>query len=428
MTAPRRLLDDCFLTDKERMTHAEALSLIRDRIVRVTEDESVPVEEATGRVLAETISAPLDVPLADNAAVDGYAYSAADYDETGGFFPVVDRIPAGHPMSGPVPAGAAVRIFTGAVMPEGVDTIAMQEDCETHDQDGTSFVVVPPGLKPGANRRRAGEDLRAGTVVIGEGTRLRAQEVASLASIGRTEVAVRRRLRVAMLSTGDEILRPGTPIGPGQVYDSNHALLTSLLGGFGAEVTDLGVLPDRQDEIRTALEGAARAHDVIVTSGGASRGEEDHVVSTLDEIGKRHLWQIAVKPGRPMTFGQIGDCVFLGLPGNPVAVFACFLLYGRPLLAGLEGANWAEPVRFAVPAAFAIPSKKPDRREFLRGILHHDEHGRLSVGKFPRDGSGLITGLREADGFIDLPEHLTAVTPGDLVDFVPFSAFGLGER
>ncbi|WP_181707834.1 gephyrin-like molybdotransferase Glp [Chthonobacter rhizosphaerae] len=423
MTSNRRLLDDCFLTDKERMTHGEALALITERVAAVAGPETVPVTACEGRILAESVVAPMDVPLSDNAAVDGYAYASSSYEATGGFFPVVDRIAAGHPRHDPVPPGAAVRIFTGAAMPAGVDTVAMQEDCETHDQDRQAFVIVPPGLKPGANRRRAGEDLKAGTLVMGEGIRLRAQEAASLASFGRTGVQVRRRLRVATVSTGDEIVRPGAPIRPGQVYDSNQALLTALLAKAGAEVTDLGVLADRFDVIRDTLADAATRFDVIITSGGASRGEEDHVVTALDEIGRRHLWQIAVKPGRPMTLGQIGDCVFLGLPGNPVAVFACFLLYGLPLFARLEGAVWREPVRFPLPAAFEIARKKPDRREFLRGRLATGADGRLVVEKFPRDGSGLITGLREADGFIDIPEPVTAVAPGDLVSFVPFTGF-----
>lgn len=424
----RKLAPDAFLTDRERMTHAEALALIAERVSPVAEPETVPLLAAAGRVMAETVLAPMDVPLADNSAVDGYAYAAASYDATGGFFPVVARIAAGHPNSDPVPPGAAVRIFTGAVMPPGVDTVAMQEDCETHEQDGVPYVVVPPALKPGANRRKAGEDLAAGTVVLAEGERLRPQEVASLASLGRTEVRVRRRLKVALLSTGDEILRPGQPIRPGQVYDSNNALLTALLGEAAASVTDLGVLPDRYETIRDAVRDAATAHDVILTTGGASRGEEDHVVAALDEIGRRHMWQIAVKPGRPMTFGQVGDCVFLGLPGNPVAVFVCFLLYGLPLFARLEGAIRRDPPRFLVPADFAIARKKADRREFLRGMLRTDASGRTVVAKFDRDGSGLITGLREADGFIELPEESTGVAVGDLVAFLPFSVIAGAGR
>ncbi len=424
MRAPHRPIDDLFLTDKERMTHAEALAMIAERVQGVAEPETVPLAQAVRRVLAETVVAPRDVPLSDNAAVDGYAFLAADYDGTGGFFPVVDRIAAGHPRAAAVPAEAAVCIFTGAVMPDGVDTVAMQEDCETHDQDGLDFVVIPPGLKPGANRRRAGEDLAAGAVVAGEGTRLRPQDVAGLASLGRTQVTVRRRLRVALLSTGDEILRPGQAIRPGQVYDSNNALLTALLAEAGVEVTDLGVLPDVYGTIRDAMRDAAGRHDLIITTGGASRGEEDHVVSALGEIGKRHLWQIAVKPGRPMTFGQVGRCVFLGLPGNPVAVFACFLLHGLPLMARLEGANWREPPRYLLPAAFSMARKKEGRREFLRGMLRADGAGRLEVAKFERDGSGLITGLREADGFIELAESVAVVERGDLVPFIPFSGFG----
>ncbi len=424
----RRLLDDCFLHDKQRLKHAEALDILRTRIRPVTDAETVQLAEAAGRILAQTVTAPRDVPLNDNAAVDGYAFGHDYYEATGGFFPVEARITAGHPTDAPLLPGRAARIFTGGVMPEGADTIAMQEDCEDHEQDGEAFVIIPPGLRKGANRRRAGEDLASGTVLLEAGTRLRPQDIAAIASVGLAEVFVSRRLRVALLSTGDEIVRPGAELQSGQVYDSNHYLLRALLDTVGVEITDLGVLNDDFGTIRTALERAAATHDVIMTTGGASRGEEDHLVTALDDLGSRHMWQLAIKPGRPMNFGQIGDCVQLGLPGNPVAVMVCFLLYARPTLLALAGAPWSEPVRFQVPADFEIATKKPDRREFLRDILTTDAEGRLSVDKFSRDGSGLITGLREADGLIEIAEEVTGVEKGALVSFIPFSEMGLPPR
>lgn len=424
----RRLIDDCFLHDKDRLRHAEALAILRERIAPLGESEDVDLGEAAGRILAEAVVAPRDVPLTDNAAVDGYAFSHDHYEATGGFFPVDARIAAGHPAETALLPGRAARIFTGAVMPQGADTVAMQEDCETHEQDGQPFVVIPPGLKPGANRRRAGEDLKAGTAMLEAGALLRPQEIAAIASIGQARVRVSRRLRVALLSTGDEIVRPGNDLQPGQVYDSNHFLLRALLAAIGAQITDLGVLADDFDTIRGALAGAAETHDVLLTTGGASRGEEDHLVTALDDLGSRHLWQLAIKPGRPMNFGQIGDCIQLGLPGNPVAVMVCFLLYARPTLLRLAGAPWSEPTRFQVPAAFEIARKKPDRREFYRGILVRDAAGRLSVDKFARDGSGLISGLREADGLVEIPEEATSVEKGSLVDFIPFTEFGLPGR
>lgn len=426
MSSARRLLDDCFLHDKDRLRHDDALALLKDRLVAVAGIETVDLGQACGRVLATAVRAPRDVPLTDNSAVDGYAFRHEDFDRAGGLFPVEDRIAAGHPMQGPLPAGTAVRIFTGAVMPEGADTIAMQEDCDV-DENGAR-VRIPEGLKPGANRRRAGEDLRAGDPVTEPGFRLRPQDVAALASLGTESVEVFRRLKVALLSNGDEIVRPGAPIRAGQVYDSNHFLVSDLLALCGAEVSDLGVLADDETAIRETLAEAAATHDVIVSTGGASRGEEDHIIPVLDDLGTRHMWQIAVKPGRPMTMGQIGQTVFAGLPGNPVAAMVCFLLYVRPMLFRLAGAAWPEPVRYPLPARFSIARKKPDRREFVRGILVRDDDGALGVDKFDRDGSGLISGLRAADGLIEIAEEATALAEGETVAFIPFAEFGIGTR
>lgn len=421
----RRLLDDCFLTDSERLRHDEALAILRERVSRVADPESVPLDRALGRILAEAVTSPRNVPASDNAAVDGYAYSHADYGATGGFFPVTARVAAGHPSPAPLSVASAARIFTGAVMPDGADTVAMQEDCEAHVQDGRDFVVIPPGLKRGANRRKAGEDLAQGSTVAGPGMRLRPQEIAAIASTGRDSVQVFRRLRIALVSTGDEIVRPGQPLAPGQVYDSNHFLLTALLASVDCAVSDAGVLPDEAEAVRAALLRLAAEHDAVLTTGGASRGEEDHLVTTLDAIGKRHLWQLAVKPGRPMSFGQIGDCPVVALPGNPVAAFVCFLLYVRPMLTLMGGGAWPEPQRFMVSADFDIEKRKTGRREFLRGRLVPGQDGRPAVRKFPHDGSGLITSLREADGLIEIAEDVPAVRRGDPVAFLPFSGLGL---
>ena len=425
MTAARRLLDDCFLHDRDRLRHTDVIALLRERVTVIADTERVTLGQACGRILAETIAAPNDVPLNDNAAVDGYAFSHASYVESGGVLQVTDRVAAGHPAARALAPGEAARIFTGAVMPEGADTVAMQEDCTLDSREGRSFVSVPPGLKPGANRRRAGEDVAAGTAILDAGHRLRPQDVAAIASIGKADIIVHRRIRVALISTGDEILRPGTPLKPGQVYDSNHYLVSSLIASTGAEVSDLGILQDEAGVVHAALAGAADNHDVVLTTGGASRGEEDHMVTSLDALGSRHLWQLAIKPGRPMMMGQIGQTVVAGLPGNPVAAMVCFLLYVRPMLFRLGGAKWPEPVRYPLPARFAIPRKKPDRREFLRGILDQDDSGRLGVTKFDRDGSGLISGLREADGLIEIAEDVTEISEGDIVSFIPFAEFGI---
>jgi molybdopterin molybdotransferase len=424
----RRLIDDCFLTDSERLRHDEALAILRERVGPVVEAERAPLRSALGRILAEPVTSPRDVPAADNAAVDGYAYASGDYEAAGGYFPAVARIAAGHPSPVPHVRGTAVRIFTGAVMPEGADTVAMQEDCESHVQDSHCFVAIPPGLKPGANRRKAGEDVQRGATVAEAGIRLRPQELAAIASTGAETVSVYRRLRVALVSSGDEIVRPGETLGPGQVYDSNNVLLASLLESVDCDVADAGILADEAEAVEQALAPLAAAHDAVLTTGGASRGEEDHLVTALDALGKRHLWQLAVKPGRPMSFGQIGDCAFVALPGNPVAAFVCFLLYVRPMLTVMAGGTWPEPQRFQVPADFSIEKRKTGRREFLRGELATDSTGRVVVRKFPRDGSGLITSLREADGLIEVTEEAPAVRHGEPVAFLPFSGFGLPPR
>ncbi|WP_417772742.1 gephyrin-like molybdotransferase Glp [Stappia sp.] len=428
MAGSRKLKDDCFLHDRDRLRHAEALEILEARLTGVTGCERVPLGSGCGRVLAETVSAPRDVPADDNSAVDGYAFAHASYLACNGRLKIAARIAAGHPANAPLPPGTAARIFTGAVMPQGADTVAMQEDCAIEETGGAAVVAVPDGLKPGANRRRAGEDLRAGAPLLDAGTRLRPQDLAAIASTGQAEIDVFRRLRVALVSSGDEIRRPGEPLPPGGVYDANHFLLKALVEGTGATATDLGVLPDKPDVVHEALAQAARTHDLVLTSGGASRGEEDHMVAALDALGSRHMWQLAIKPGRPMSFGQIGDCVVLGLPGNPVAAMVCFLLYARPVISALSGAGFAHPHRFQVPAAFGVPRKKADRREFYRGTLASDPAGRTVVDKFARDGSGLISGLRAADGLIEIPEATTEIRPGDLVDFLPFPELGLLPR
>ena len=418
----RRLLDDCFLHDSDRMRHHEAIELLKTRLVPVADSETAALDRVAGRILAEPVLSPRNVPPADNSAVDGYAFAHADYLAGNGRFPVTARIAAGSKPAGPLEAGSAVRIFTGAPMPEGADTVAMQEDCDA-DADGS--VVVPPGLKPGANRRKAGEDLKKGDTIADAATLLTPQHIASIASAGFGEIPVFAKLRIALVSGGDELVEPGNTARNGQIYDTNRHMLKALLARLPVEVTDLGILPDDPAIIGKALAEAAENHHAVISSGGTSRGEEDHIVATLDEIGKRHLWQLAVKPGRPMSFGQIGDTVFFGLPGNPVACMVCFLLYIRPALLRLGGATWTEPMRFPLPAGFEITKKKPGRREFWRGKVVQDGDGRPKLEKFARDGSGLISGLWQSGGLIEVGEGVTAVSRGDLLDFIPWSEFGI---
>jgi molybdopterin molybdotransferase len=420
-----KLIDDCFAHDKKRLRHAEALAILKQRVAPVAGRETVPLAEAAGRILADAAVAQRPVPAHTNAAVDGYSFAAADCDvDTGTELPVEGRAAAGHPLDRPSAPATAVRIFTGAVMPAGHDTVVMQEDVEVRSADGRAFVSIPSGLKRGANVRKAGEDLQAGEAVLEAGAVLRPQDLAALASIGMAEIPCFTRLEVAIVSTGDEVVRAGGAFAEGQVYDANAPMLTALIASTGAVPTDLGVFPDTRDEVKRRLAEAAKSFDAVIVSGGASRGEEDHFVAALDALGRRHLWQLAIKPGRPMSFGQIGDCVVLGLPGNPVAVFVCFLLYAWPLLRRLGGAGWPEPTRYRLPALFAFAGRKVGRREFWRGVLKETPHG-LAVDKFARDGSGLISGLRAADGLIDIAEDVPDVKPGDRVAFIPFSEFGI---
>jgi molybdopterin molybdotransferase len=417
----RKLLDDCFLHDKDRLRHDDAVALILERLSCVAGVESVGLEHAHGRVLAQAITSPRNIPGFNNAAVDGYAFRGGDLvADADTRLDVVMRVAAGHQPQGTLGPGQAARIFTGAVMPEGADTCVMQEDASVEGNQ----VVIPQGLKPGANTRKAGEDVKAGEAMLDPGERLRPQDIAAIASTGSNRIDVRQRLKVALISTGDEVVRPGNPLVDGQVYDSNHHLLRGLLQTVGAQAVDYGVIADRREDVETAVAGAASACDVILTTGGASRGEADFIVETIQKLGSLHAWQLAVKPGRPLAMGQVGDCVFFGLPGNPVAAFVTFLLYAQPMFARLQGARWQQPQRFPLPAGFGIGKKKTDRREFWRGWIENTASGPV-LRKFERDGSGLISGLRQAGGLIEVPEEACAVAEGDLLGFIPFSEFGI---
>ncbi|GHE02523.1 molybdopterin biosynthesis protein [Defluviimonas sp. 20V17] len=412
----RKLLNDCFAHGGTRLRHDEAVALITGRLSCVTAVRRVPLRAATGRWLAAPVTAPRDVPLHRNAAVDGYAFAAPAPEGT---LPVAARIAAGDLAPRRLAPGTAARIFTGAPVPEGADSVAMQEDCSI-TPDG---ITLPHGLKRGANVRQIGEDVAKGAEILSPGARLRPQDIAALASFGLASVRVQAPVRVAVLSNGDELRDPGGSIAPGQVFDSNRTMLKALIATLPCTVTDLGILPDQAPRIEAAIAEAARNHDLILTSGGVSQGEEDHVVAAIDRLGSRHLWQIAIKPGRPMSFGQIGDCVFLGLPGNPVAAFVCFLLYARPAIVALGGGTPDEPTRYHLPAGFS-QTKKPGRREFWRGWLETTPQGPVAR-KFARDGSGLISGLRRASGLIEVLEDETQVTEGAAVRFLPFDQFGI---
>jgi molybdopterin molybdotransferase len=410
-----QLSDDCFAFGGQLMTAAAALELLRSRTVALPETEMVPLGAALGRFLAADIVAPRAVPPYDNSAVDGYAVRHADLlADRDTVLLVGGRAAAGHPLGRPARSGEAVRIFTGAKMPEGTDTVMMQEDCIA--QDGS--VTMRPGIKPGANRRHAGEDVAAGAVVIPAGRRLRAQEIGLAAALGLAEITVYRRLRIAVFSTGDELAEPGESLPDGAIYDANRHTIAALLQGLGCTLTDLGIAADRPAAIREALAGAA-AHDLVITSGGMSTGDEDHVKAAVEALGSLHFWRLAIKPGRPVALGQIGRTPFMGLPGNPVAVMVTFLILARPLILRLAGAREFMPRTYRVRAGFDY-RKKPERREYIRARLEADGSGGWIAHKFPRDGAGILSSMVESDGFVVLGETLARLEPGLEVDFLPF--------
>lgn len=419
-----QLTDDCFAFSGPLMPLSDMEKLIGERITPVAEIERVRLSEAGGRVVAADVKAPVDLPPFDNSAVDGYAVRYADLAadrETK--LAVAGRLMAGETSDLSLQAAKAIRIFTGAAMPKGADTVFMQEDVRVEGD----AVIVPSGLKRGSNRRLAGEDVAAGKIVLPAGTVLEAQHIALAAALGLTELDVRRRLRVAIFSTGDEVVEPGTARGDVAIYDSNRFLLAELLDRLGAVVTDLGILPDDPDELSGALAAAASAHDLLVTSGGVSTGEADYVRGAVEKAGSLVFWRVAIKPGRPVAMGVIRgagkneSAAFVGLPGNPVAVFVTFVRVVKPLLRRLAGAR--PQTLMALPVRVAFPyRKKKDRREYVRVALRRAADGEIEAVKHPQDGAGILTSLTETDGLLEIPEDVTVIEPGARVGFLSYAA------
>ncbi len=396
---------------------------------RITDTETVSTFEALGRVLAEDVASTLDVPPADNTSMDGYALRAADVPAAGTVLPVSQRIPAGV-VGQPLQAGTAARIFTGAQVPPGADAVVMQEQTAAAGEGQVRIDTVPTS---GQWIRRRGEDIATGATVLRHGDRLTAQAMGLAASVGRATLRVCRRPRVAVFSTGDELLMPGQPLRPGAIYNSNRYTLRGLLEGAGAAVTDLGIVPDRLDATRAALREAAADNDLIVTSGGVSVGEEDHLRPAMLAEGRLDLWQIAMKPGKPLAFGAVrrgpsasgqgaaaaegrAEALFIGLPGNPVSSWVTCLLAVMPVLRALQGMPAAAPRAIAVRADFDWP--RPDRRrEFLR--VRFNEQGGLDL--FANQSSGVLTSAAWADGLVDNPSG-QVIARGDTVRFLPLSA------
>jgi molybdopterin molybdotransferase len=386
----------------------------------IADKEQVSTFDALGRVLAAEVRSGLDVPPADNSSMDGYALRCADAAASGTLLPVSQRIPAGV-VGSPLAAGTAARIFTGAQIPPGADTVLMQEHGEAVAGDGVlGSVRIRTAPAAGDWIRRRGEDVRLGDVVLSRGTRLTPQALGMAASVGAATLSVVRRPRVALFSTGDELVMPGEPLKPGAIYNSNRYLLRGLLHGCGCEVSDLGIVPDRLQATREALRQAAKGHDLILTSGGVSVGEEDHLRPAVTAEGRLELWQVAIKPGKPLAFGEVTTggtpgALFIGLPGNPVSSFITFLLCVAPVLKALTGSDPTRPAGLPLRADFEWP-KADKRREFLRVRLNAE--GGLEL--FGNQSSGVLTSAVWADGLVDNPPG-QVVRRGDAVRFLPLS-------
>ncbi|WP_281968443.1 molybdopterin-binding protein [Roseovarius nanhaiticus] len=414
--APPPLRDDCFAMPAG--THwtpvDDALAALERGLHPVVRSGLRPLAEAAGRVLAAPVAAQRASPPHANSAVDGYGFAHASLPPGDPVMPLAPgRAAAGAPYAGRLPAGQALRVLTGAILPCGVDTVILEEDT----RQAAGQLAFRAGIKPGANTRRAGEDMMQGAEVLPEGRVLTPADLALLASVGLGEVRVYDPLRVAVISTGDEVIEAGEEAKPGQIFDANRPMLLAQIARWGMNPIDMGRIPDDRAALRRALDDAAGRADAILTSGGASAGDEDHVSALLREAGAMREWRIALKPGRPLALGLWDGTPVFGLPGNPVAALVCTLIFARPALGILSGAGWSVPQGFDVPAGFA-KSKKPGRREYLRARIRK---GRAEV--FPSEGSGRVSSLSWAEGLVELPDGAAKVAPGDPVRYIPFGSF-----
>ena len=390
---------------------AEAVSRILDTAQAVQQSESVTVEDALGRVLAEDVKSAINVPGYDNSAMDGYAVHSAECIQPGVSLAVIQRIAAGQTGES-LTTGTAARIFTGAPIPEGADAVVMQELCQ---QQGKS-VAINTAVKAGANIRRAGEDIQQGSTVLKAGTRMRPQEQGLIASVGRAQVTVTRKLKVATFFTGDELVEPGRSLGRGQIYNSNRYTLKGLLQSANCEVIDFGIVPDTLEATLEVLQRAAADADLVLTSGGVSVGEEDYVRIALEQLGELSMWRINMKPGKPVAFGKVNSALFMGLPGNPVSVFVTFLVFARPLILKMQGADSYLANELTVRSGFQWQGIK--RQEYLRVRIRNDEKGSYAE-MFPHQGSGVLSSASWADGLVIIEPGKT-IAIGDELKYLPF--------
>ncbi len=407
-------MNQCDPNTETLIAYDEALKSLVERVLPTTKIVSRPLLQALGDVLAQDLSAAIDVPSADNSAMDGYALNTRALSASGEtVLPVSLRIAAGEAGT-KLASGTAARIFTGALLPSGADTVIMQEQVRLVGN------TIRFERKParGENIRLAGNDIRRGDTILSKGCRLRPQELGIAASIGLQTLPVFERTRVGIFFTGDELVEPGQELGPGKIYDSNRYTLHGLLQSMGCEIVDCGLVGDTLQATKAAMLDASQRADLVVTCGGVSVGEEDHVRVAIEQLGDLHLWRLRIKPGKPLAFGNINQTPFVGLPGNPVSVFATFLLFVCPLIKTLQGRPWEKPVVTPVVARFDWP--KPDsRREFLRARLEYNDACELVARIYPNQDSGVLTSTVWAQGFVDIAEGQT-VNIGDRVDYLSF--------
>ncbi len=405
--------------DVQSILPDDALARIRPAVQPVTEVETVPLLEALDRVLAVDIRSTLDVPGHANSAMDGYAVRGGDLpQEDTAAFRLIGTVFAGQPYDGTVGERECVRIMTGGLIPRGTDTVVIQERVRVVNDD---TVEVSSDEKPGQNVRAAGEDIAAGSVVLSPGRRLLPADIGLLASIGIGEIPVLRRIRVAFFSTGDELRDVGEELDEGCIYNSNRYTLDAMLRRLHVVPVDMGVIRDNRDAVVRAFEEAAKQADMVITSGGVSVGEADYVKEVLTETGEVDFWKVAIKPGRPLAFGRLGETLFFGLPGNPVSVMVTFYQFVRPALLRLSGAEDAPPLCLKVPTATPL-RKRAGRVECQRGILSRDEQGDYTVARTGMQGSGILTSMSQANCFIVLPLEQGQVDSGELVDVIPFDS------
>lgn len=416
-SAPPPLRNDCFaMPQGAYWTPVEAaLTHLEGNLKAVTTTKQIALKKAAHRILANDITAPRAHPPTPNSAVDGYGFAGGKAAGEHALKLLEGRSAAGNPFDGSVPDGCALRILTGAALPKGVDTVILQEDVIV---DGQTLRFHGP-LTQGANARAAGEDMKAGEVVMPAGRKLTAADLATLTACGVGAVNVRKRLRVGVLSTGDELVQAGDPARPDQIYDANRPMLSAIIKEWGHKVVDLGAAPDDRDGLRNILDEAVTRCDVIITSGGASAGDEDHMSALLEGTGSFALWRIAMKPGRPLALGLWHNIPVFGLPGNPVAAFICALIFARPALSILSGGPWLAPQGFHMPAGFA-KSKKAGRREFIRARIVDGK-----VEAFGSEGSGRVSGLSWATGLVEFGDDAETISEGCTVQYIPFASFGL---